>query len=92
MPTWKDLSEISTHLEDSSNFYMARVDCTVQGDVCDQENVLGYPTMHLYEDGGLVQDYTGSRKYSVLKPWIFSHAEDYRRRKASKDKALSSSA
>lgn len=82
MPTWKDLAEIGAHLEDSSAFYMARVDCTAQGDVCDSQSVLGYPTMFLYQDGHKVAEYSGSRKFSVLKAWIFGRAEDYRRRKA----------
>lgn len=80
MPTWKDLTEISAHLEDSSQFYMGRVDCTLQGDVCDMEGIKGYPSMHLYEDGKLVSEYTGSRKFSVLKAWISGKAQDYRRR------------
>lgn len=79
MPTWKDLTEISAHLEDSSQFYMGRVDCTLQGDVCDTEGITGYPSMHLYQDGTLVAEYKGSRKFSVLKAWIFGKAEGYRR-------------
>lgn len=90
MPTWKDLSEISAHLEDSSALYMARVDCTLQGDVCAQENIQAVPSMHLYEDGKLSTQYEGSRTFPVLKAWIFNRAEDFRRHKGSDSNAVSS--
>lgn len=30
-PVWEDLTEMNEHLQDSSEFYMARVDCIAQG-------------------------------------------------------------
>ena len=81
-PTWKDLSVISEHLEDSSHFFMARVDCIAQGDLCEAQGIQGYPQMNLYKDGKKAETYHGSRGFKTLRAYINQQAEAYRLEKA----------
>ncbi|KDN48208.1 thioredoxin-like protein [Tilletiaria anomala UBC 951] len=81
-PTWKDLAIISEHLEDSSSFYMAQVDCEAQGDLCETNDITSYPNIQLFKDGKMVEKYNGDRGFGTLKAWINSKAEGYRREMA----------
>ena len=73
---------ISEHLEDSAQFYIARVDCVAQGDLCNAQGVKGYPHIQLYKDGVKTEQYLGSRDFPALNYWINKIAEEYRKEKA----------
>lgn len=42
VPTWSDLAQ--THNSDEKKFIIAKVDCTVDVELCSGEDILGYPT------------------------------------------------
>lgn len=47
-PTWKDLMEAVNSDVSMSRTIVARVDCTKQSAVCNQEKIQGYPTIKIY--------------------------------------------
>ncbi|KAJ6470530.1 thioredoxin-like protein [Mycena sanguinolenta] len=69
-PTWEKL------VEDSgvpAGVQFARVDCSVDGDLCNALGVLGYPQLNLYRDGVLVDKYQGSRGLDLLVKYLEFH-------------------
>jgi thiol-disulfide isomerase/thioredoxin len=65
-PTWRDLADAERHLQDSSDFHMARVNCIAQGDLCSRNNILGYPSIELFRDGTWAETYEGDRSFDDL--------------------------
>ncbi|CAD6914202.1 unnamed protein product [Tilletia laevis] len=77
-PTWDDVTKMSEHLADSSEFRMARVDGTAQMDLCHDQKVKYFPTVRLYYDGRDQGDYKGPRTYDDLMNYVKAKAEWYR--------------
>ncbi|KAF7344358.1 Protein disulfide isomerase [Mycena sanguinolenta] len=69
-PTWEKLVE---HSEVPTGVQFARVDCSVDGDLCDALGVTGYPQMKLYSDGVIVDKYQGSRDLDLLVKYLALH-------------------
>ncbi|CAO1620757.1 unnamed protein product [Parajaminaea phylloscopi] len=82
-PTYADLAEIQEPLEQSSQFYIRRVNCVEQADVCNAQKVRGYPSLFLYADGKKVDEYKGDRSFEDLMAFTTAKASDYRTLKAS---------
>ncbi|KAK0540474.1 hypothetical protein OC835_000641 [Tilletia horrida] len=78
-PTWEDVSKMSAHLADSSQFRFARVDCIAQGDLCADQKVKWFPTVRLYYDGVEKGEYKGDRSYDDLTAYVKAKASDYRK-------------
>ncbi len=78
-PVFHDLAESNQHLEDSSNFHIARVNCIAQGDLCQRENIAGYPSLHLYRQGKYIESFEGDRSYEELDAYIQARAADHRK-------------
>ncbi|GAK62913.1 uncharacterized protein PAN0_002c1115 [Moesziomyces antarcticus] len=78
-PTWRDLADAERHLEDSSDFHMARVNCIAQGDLCSRNNILGYPSIELFRDGTWAETYEGDRSFDDLDAYIQARAADNRK-------------
>uniref|UniRef100_A0A8C4Q781 Protein disulfide isomerase family A, member 5 n=1 Tax=Eptatretus burgeri TaxID=7764 RepID=A0A8C4Q781_EPTBU len=59
-------SAAAGQLEGDRKMVMAAVDCTKQQnqELCTQEGIKGYPTIHLYSYGKMVQHYSGPREES----------------------------
>ncbi|CAK5272120.1 unnamed protein product, partial [Mycena citricolor] len=66
-PTWERLVEYS---ESSKGVSLAQVDCSVHGDLCNDNGVKGYPQMNLYKDGEFVERFKGNRDYDILTAFI----------------------
>ncbi|PWN29853.1 thioredoxin-like protein [Jaminaea rosea] len=81
-PTYADLAEIQEPLEQTSDFYIRRVNCVEQGDLCDAQKVRGYPSLFLYQDGQKVDEYRGNRSFEDLMSFTTAKASDYRKAKA----------
>ncbi len=46
------------------------MDCTQEKETCQQQGVRGYPTLVLFEDGLVVQKYSGSRTFEDLVTFV----------------------
>ncbi|PWN47155.1 thioredoxin-like protein, partial [Violaceomyces palustris] len=77
-PLWQDLAEYNEHLEDSSDFHMARINCISQGDLCQKLKVEGYPSLFLFSQGSFVEKYEEEREWQPMLTYIEMRAADYR--------------
>ncbi|KAJ8517439.1 hypothetical protein ONZ45_g5366 [Pleurotus djamor] len=73
-PTWEKLVKDVEENPDAG-IHLAQVNCAVNGDLCDEHNVKGYPQMNLYRDGEYQEYYRGNRDYDLLTAYITQHAE-----------------
>ncbi|KAI0951633.1 hypothetical protein AcV7_007680 [Taiwanofungus camphoratus] len=73
-PTWTQLVEENQQLTDPG-IHLAQVNCAVDGDLCRQNGVDGYPQMNLYHDGRFIETYKGSREFELLTSYLSLHAE-----------------
>lgn len=48
-PTWEQLAEMLN--EDDSNILIAKVDCTIEKELCSEHDVTGYPTLKFFKSG-----------------------------------------
>ena len=72
---WEDLAE---HFKENPlpgvSLTVAEVDCTAGMDgsmsICIQESIHGYPTVRLYKDGDLVEEYHFARTFDRMKTFI----------------------
>lgn len=60
-PTWVELAR-----KVSDKIKIAEVDCTQNGEICNENNVNGYPTLLLFKNGQKLEDYSGARDISSL--------------------------
>jgi len=67
-PTWEELGN-----KEQRNFNVAKVDCTVEKDLCTQYGVRGYPTLKLFTNGKHTADYTGPRQIEQFLSFIDTH-------------------
>jgi len=63
-PTWEELATAS-----KGKFNVAKVDCTVEKDVCGTIGVRGYPTVKLFVDGK-IHDYNGQRTTDAFTTFV----------------------
>ena len=64
-PAWDEVSE---KMSDSS-VYIADVNCSEESELCEANNVQGYPTIHYYVNG-IKYDYTGGRGVEDLTTFV----------------------
>lgn len=58
------------YLAEESDFHFGTIDCSTQGDLCDEHDIMGYPTVQLWENGKQVEQYKGPNKYEPLTEYI----------------------
>jgi len=63
-PIWEDLATKS-----KGNFNVAKVDCTVEKDVCSKYGVRGYPTVKLFVNGQ-PEDFKGQRNIEAFTKFV----------------------
>ncbi|BFZ11289.1 hypothetical protein BsWGS_14328 [Bradybaena similaris] len=69
-PTWDELAKIYSKTE-SSPVVIAKVDCTVHTALCADHDIVGFPTLKLFEVGGQNHKrYSGKRDLDSLKAFI----------------------
>ncbi|KXN90554.1 Thioredoxin domain-containing protein 5 [Leucoagaricus sp. SymC.cos] len=73
-PTWEKLVEACA--TEIPSVHLAQVDCSVHGDLCDVNNVKGYPTVFMYEDGKMLEEYKGDRQLDDLKTFLKRFVKD----------------
>ncbi|XP_060524130.1 dnaJ homolog subfamily C member 10-like [Cylas formicarius] len=72
-PEWRKLAK---SVSDFKQVVIAQVDCVANSEMCDHQNIGGYPTIRLYPLGskGLssVAIYNGNRDHTSLKRWLLN--------------------
>ncbi|GJJ72042.1 hypothetical protein EMPS_04399 [Entomortierella parvispora] len=76
-PTWEQMAEELQGLETSKDFKFAEVNCLMEGDICDDNNVRGYPSLQLFHSGKSLESYDGPRDLKDLKGYATKRAEEY---------------
>ncbi|KAF9966584.1 hypothetical protein BGZ70_001893 [Mortierella alpina] len=76
-PAWEQVAVDHKDLQKTKNFKIAEVDCTVEGDICDENGVEGYPTMKLFKAGKAIDAYDGGRSVAELSQYVLSKAEEH---------------
>ncbi|CAL6023241.1 Protein_disulfide isomerase PDI3 [Hexamita inflata] len=64
------LADISQITEFKQKVKIFEVNCVVSGEICYQEGIDSYPTLMLYKDGLLVNEYTGLRDKQKILSWL----------------------
>ncbi|ESN99599.1 hypothetical protein HELRODRAFT_101552 [Helobdella robusta] len=68
-PIWKNLADSLDQVERSA-VTIAQVDCTESIETCRENDIKGYPTIILYDDGSRVGAYTGARDLISMKNYL----------------------
>ncbi|KAF9934211.1 hypothetical protein FBU30_002904 [Linnemannia zychae] len=76
-PTWEQLAVNHKDWAGSKNFKFAEVNCLLEGDVCDDNDVHSYPNMQLFHQGKSVHLYQGGRSIEDLTNFVNSKADEY---------------
>ena len=71
-PTWVKLAE---EFKDRENVHIAKVDCTVDREVCTAEGVRGYPTLKFFTSDGHAAKYAGGRDLASLTEYATAHSK-----------------
>lgn len=71
-PTWNDLAN---KLQDTPDVLIGKVDCTleVNRQLCNDEQVEGFPTIFLYTNGRKITEYRGNRNLDDLYDFVIKH-------------------
>ncbi|KAG2069761.1 thioredoxin-domain-containing protein [Suillus decipiens] len=73
-PTWNrvvDNFEGKPHL----GIHLAQVNCALNGDLCTENGVTGYPQMNLYRNGQFVETFTKDRDYDILVDFLLARGD-----------------
>ncbi|CAL1537590.1 unnamed protein product [Lymnaea stagnalis] len=65
-PTWDDLARESS----GQPVVIAKVDCTQYKNVCEENEIRGYPTLKIFRNGELLNDYRGGRTLEDLQKFV----------------------
>lgn len=69
-PVW---NEITKKYQNHSNIHIALVNCVAEQDLCQHQDIIGYPTINLYKNGTFYTEYEGNNKLSVVTDFVESH-------------------
>ncbi|GAB1862216.1 Thioredoxin domain-containing protein 5 [Camponotus japonicus] len=73
-PTWEELGK---KFFANNNVNIAKVDCTLDASkqLCNEQEVEGFPALYLYRDGRKVFEYNGSRNLDDLYDFVINHLQ-----------------
>lgn len=69
-PTWEDLSR---KFAGTPGVKIAKVDCTIYEELCNTNEVQGYPTLVLFKNGRRVTEFNGARDLDMLHEFVEQH-------------------
>ncbi|EIW81988.1 thioredoxin-domain-containing protein [Coniophora puteana RWD-64-598 SS2] len=73
-PTWDTLVQhYASELDPGVS--LAQVDCSLNGDLCADNGIKGYPQLNLYKDGQFVKTYRKDRELNLLVEFLDGYAE-----------------
>jgi thioredoxin domain-containing protein 5 len=72
--TWKDLANKYANVD---KLIIAEVDCTKFEAICQQNNVRGYPTLSLFNNGKHIEKYNGNRDLNSFSDFLTPHLVKY---------------
>lgn len=75
-PIWEDLGKKFLTNED---VHIIKVDCTLDAskELCNEQEVDGFPTLYLYRDGLKVAEYNGARNLDDLYEFVESYLQPH---------------
>lgn len=75
-PTWEELGK---KFFGNDNVNIVKVDCTldVSKQLCNEQEVDGFPTLYLYHNGRKVSEYNGSRNLDDLYDFVMNHLKTH---------------
>lgn len=75
-PTWDDLAG---KFAGNTGAKVAKVDCTMDEskELCNEQNVDGFPTIFIYKNGKKIEEYNGSRSLDDLYEFVTKHAQSH---------------
>ncbi|KAF8934851.1 hypothetical protein BGZ58_005413 [Dissophora ornata] len=76
-------------LQQTKDFRFAEVNCLIEGDVCEDNDVTGYPSLQLFRDGRKVNVYKGARSLEEMSEFVRTKAEEFAK-EAGKDNSSDS--
>ncbi|KAG0367281.1 hypothetical protein BGX24_003305, partial [Mortierella sp. AD032] len=76
-PTWEKLAVNRKDWQRTVGFKFAEVDCVAEADLCEENEVVSYPTMKLYHRGHQVAKFANSRTYESLDDFASAMASEY---------------
>ncbi|KAI9291770.1 thioredoxin-like protein [Neoconidiobolus thromboides FSU 785] len=76
-PFWSQMSRDFAYLREKRKFFMAQINCDKEVELCKLHDIDAYPTLLLYKDGVLIEEFLGEVKDDKeLKPYIQKMAEE----------------
>ncbi|KAF8985885.1 hypothetical protein BGZ46_000988 [Entomortierella lignicola] len=76
-PTWEQLAVNHKSWEETKGFKFAEVNCLIEGDVCDDNDVSAYPFLQVFHNGSPVHLYKGGRSIDDLSAFVKNMSEQY---------------
>lgn len=75
-PTWEELGK---KFFGNDNVHIVKVDCTLNTSkqLCNEQEVDGFPTLFLYKDGRKLSEYNGSRTLDDLYEFVMNHVQSH---------------
>ncbi|KAF8554972.1 thioredoxin-like protein [Imleria badia] len=73
-PTWNELVDHFESMPDPG-VHLAQVNCALNGDLCGENGVTGYPQMNLYRNGDFVETYSADREFHLLLEFLSKYVE-----------------
>jgi len=74
-PTWNRVVDNFEKEKPDLGIHLAQVNCALNGDLCTENGVTGYPQMNLYRNGLFVETFTKDRDFDILVDFLLARAE-----------------